>query len=139
MVKVKSLDHIHIYSSQPEESAKFYQDHFDANAFHRNTNVNGDTRIFLGLGGQVLVVGSFPVGLRPQNPPEAGDGAYTHGFGVAHFGLRVADVAAAVEALSNAGVRILAEVTREPSGLTYTYVEAPDGVVLELTQYESTQ
>jgi len=135
-VHVESLDHIHIYASDPEESAQFYQPRFEAKTVNRNTNTNGDTRIFLALGGQILVVGSFPKGLNPADPPDVGDGAFSHGFGVAHFGLRVADVAQAIAELSDAGVRILGEVVREPSGLTYAYVEAPDGVVLELTQYD---
>ena len=136
-VQVESLDHIHIYAAKPEESARFYRQHFEAKPVLRNTNANGDTRIFLALGGQILVIGSFPSGLTPAPPPEAGDGAYSHGFGVAHFGFRVADVRAATAELSASGVRVLGQPVREPSGLTYAYVAAPDGVVVELTQYES--
>ena len=133
-MKVESLDHIHIYAAEPEESARFYQHHFEAKPVLR---ANGDTRIFLALGGQLLVVGSFATGITPASPPEAGDGAYSHGFGVAHFGLRVVDVGAAIAELSTSGVRVLSQPVREPSGLTYAYVAAPDGVVVELTQYES--
>ncbi len=136
-MQVHSLDHLHIYAAEPEESARFYERHFQAKPLHRNTNVNGDARIFLSLGGQILVLGSFPNGLAPARPPEPGDGAYSHGFGVAHFGLRVEDVGAAVAELSASGVRILSQPVREPSGLTYAYVAAPDGVIVELTQYES--
>ncbi len=136
-MKVESLDHIHIYTAEPEKSARFYEQHFEAKPVHRNNNTHGDLRIFLALGGQILVVGSFPAGMTPAAPPEVGDGAYRHGFGVAHFGLRVADVIAAIDDLTTAGVRVLSEPIREPSGLTYAYVAAPDGVVVELTQYES--
>ena len=136
-MQVKSLDHIHIYAAEPEESARFYTQNFEATPIHRNTNANGETRIFLALGGQVLVLGSFPGGLAPAPPPEAGDGAYRHGFGVAHFGLRVADVDAAIAELSASGIRVLSQPVREPSGLTYAYIAAPDGVVVELTQYDS--
>jgi len=136
-MQVKSLDHIHVYAADPEESARFWARHFEAKPILRNTNVNGDTRIFLALGGQVLVLGSFPSGLSPTPPPEAADGAYRHGFGVAHFGLRVEDVFAAIAELSASGVQVLAKPKSEPSGLTYAYIAAPDGVVIELTQYES--
>jgi lactoylglutathione lyase len=136
-MQVESLDHIHIYATEPEESASFYQRHFEAKTVLRNTNANGDARIFLSLGGQILVLGSFPSGLTASAPPAAADGAYGHGFGVAHFGLRVADVRAAISELSAAGVRVLGQPVRETSGLTYAYVAAPDGVVVELTQYES--
>lgn len=134
---VESLDHIHIYAANPEESAKFYQHHFEAKQVHRNVNTNGDVRLFLALGGQIIVLGSFPAGMAPAPPPEAGDGAYPHGFGIAHFGLRVADLEASIDELSAAGVRVLSEVVHEPTGLSYSYAAAPDGVILELTQYES--
>jgi catechol 2,3-dioxygenase-like lactoylglutathione lyase family enzyme len=136
-LQVESLDHIHVYAAEPDESARFYEHHFEAKRVHRNTNAAGDARIFLALGGQILVIGGFPGGLTPAAPPEAGDGAYSHGFGVAHFGLRVADVVSATAELEAAGVRVLGEPVCEPSGLTYVYVAAPDGVVLELTQYGS--
>ena len=134
-MKVKTLDHIHIYAAEPEESARFYSDHFEAKEILRNTNTNGDTRIFLALGGQVLVLGNFPKGIEPASPPEAGDGAYRHGFGVAHFGLRVEDLRAALVEIATSGVRALSQVVEEPSGLRYAYIAAPDGVVVELTQY----
>ena len=136
-MQVESLDHIHIYAADPESSARFYMERFDAKPIVRNTNVNGDARIFLALGGQVLVLGSFPSGLSPSSPPEPGDGAYGHGFGVAHFGLRVADVKTALAELSSFDVPVLSQPVREQSGLTYAYIAAPDGVVVELTQYES--
>jgi catechol 2,3-dioxygenase-like lactoylglutathione lyase family enzyme len=136
-VHVESLDHIHIYAANPEESAEFYQHHFEAKQVHRNVNANGDVRLFLALGGQIIVVGSFPTGMAPAPPPDAGDGAYVHGFGIAHFGLRVADLEASIEELSASGIRALSEVVQEPTGLSYAYVAAPDGVILELTQYES--
>lgn len=133
---VKSLDHIHIYAADPESSARFYVDHFGAKPIVENTNNNGDTRLFLALGGQVVVIGSFPVGLTPKAAPEPGDGAYSHGFGIAHVGFRVESVEAAVAELSASGVQVLSQPVGEPSGLTYAYIAAPDGVVVELTQYE---
>jgi len=136
-MQIKSLDHIHIYAADPDSSAHFYIEHFEANPIARNTNVNGDARIFLALGGQILVLGAFPGGHAPAAPPEPGDGTYRHGFGVAHFGLRVDDVKAAVLELAEGDVPVLSRPVREPSGLTYAYIAAPDGVVVELTQYES--
>jgi lactoylglutathione lyase len=56
---------------------------------------------------------------------------------VAHFGLRVANVDAAIAELSASGVPILSRPVQERSGLTYAYIAAPDGVVVELTQYDS--
>lgn len=134
-MKIESLDHIHIYSGEPESSAAFYCRHFEAVEVTRNENVHGQERVFLSLGGQLLVIGPFPPGIEPADPPASGDGAYQHGFGVAHFGLRVFDVEKAARELAENGVTILSEPTREDSGLRYAYIAAPDGVVVELTQY----
>ena len=136
-MQVKSLDHIHIYSATPEASAAFYVQQFGAKEIVRNKNKNGDERIFLALGGQVLVLGDFPKGHVASPPSEAGDGAYRHGFGVAHFGLRVESVERGLEELAKSEVCVLGKLLREDSGLTYAYIAAPDGVVIELTQYES--
>ena len=132
---IESLDHIHVYGADPEASALFYIKHFDAIEMLRNENVHGQTRIFLSLGGVFLVLGPFPPGIEPSSPPEAGDGAYSLGFGVAHFGLKVADVEQAAAELRKAGVVLLGEPVHESTGLSYCYLAAPDGVVVELTQY----
>lgn len=134
-MKIETLDHIHIYSSDPEISASFYIEHFEASELFRNENVHGQTRIFLSLGTLFLVLGPFPPGITPSNPPTPGDGAYSNGFGIAHFGLKVKDVEAAAVELREAGISLLSDPVHEKSGLSYCYLAAPDGVVVELTQY----
>ncbi len=57
-------------------------------------------------------------------------------FAALKLGLRVADVEASLTELRAGGVRVLSQAVREPPGLTYAYVAAPDGVVIELTEYE---
>jgi len=136
-MKVKSLDHIHVYSDDPERSAEFYLRHFEAKTVTRNRNSKGDERIFLALGGQILVLGEFPDGHIASAPPEVGDGAYRHGFGVAHFGIRVESVERGVEEMKAADIQVLGELVREKTGLSYAYIEAPDGVIIELTEYGS--
>jgi lactoylglutathione lyase len=134
-MKIRSMDHIHVYCGDLESSVAFYTEHFEAQEVMRNQNVTDQTRVFLSLGEALLVLSPAPPGITPADPPAAGDGAYTHGFGVAHFGLRVDDVEAAVRELSDRGVEILGPTVSEPTGLTYAYFAAPDGVVIELTQY----
>jgi len=134
-IDVISLDHIHVYSAAPDDSATFYIDNFGAAVLKRDHNSEGDDRIFLAVGKQILVIGPFPSGITSSQPPDAGRGAFVHGFGVAHFGLRVADIEAAVTELRSHGVRVTTDVVREDSGLSYAYLAAPDGVMIELTQY----
>ena len=134
-MQVESLDHIHIYSRDPESSAAFYTEHFGAREVLRNQNVHDQTRIFLSLGGQLVVLGPFPPGLDARDPPAPADGAYAHGFGVAHFGLKVPDIEEAARELKERGIRMTTEATHEPGGLSYCYLAAPDGVIIELTSY----
>ncbi len=129
---VEALDHIHVYSLDPDASAEFYGRHFEAKVVERQDD--GPT-LLLALGGKILIFSPVPDGITRPDLPEFSDGSRTQGFGVAHIGLRVADVEAAVEHLAGAGVEILAEPVVAPD-ITYAYVGAPDGVVLELTQYE---
>jgi catechol 2,3-dioxygenase-like lactoylglutathione lyase family enzyme len=134
---VKSLDHIHIYAADPELSASFYAEHFGAKPIAKNINVNGDARLLLALGGQVVVIGGLPGGSAHTESPGPGDGTDPHGVGIAHFGLRVENLEVALAELSDSDVRLLSEPVREQSGLSYAYIAAPDGVVIELTQYDS--
>ena len=54
---------------------------------------------------------------------------------MAHLGLNVDDLDDRVRRLTAAGVEILTPPTQS-SGLRYAYIAAPDGVVLELTEYQ---
>ena len=129
---VEALDHIHIHSLDPDASGEFYVRHFEGTVVERQDE--GPT-VLLALGGKILIFSPVPEGVAPTTPPAFADGSRTPGCGVAHLGLRVADVKAAVDALGADGVEILAQPVVTPA-LTYAYVGAPDGIVLELTQYE---
>ncbi len=131
---VRRLDHIHVYSRNPEASAQFYETCLGAERIGSTRTSRGGTMHFLRLGGLALVLAPYPPGTEPGTPGEYIDGAYQHSFGVAHFGLEVDDVAAAVDLLRMRGVRVLDEV-RENAELRFAYVGAPDGVIVELLQY----
>ncbi len=136
-MKVSSFDHVHVYAADPERTLAFYGRHFGAERLGRLGNATGGVNHLMLLGGQLLVVSAFPEGLEPRPAPPAGDGALSSGFGVAHLGINVDDVAGALAELEAAGVPVLARPKR--SGLLdYAYVQAPDGVVLELTAYRIT-
>lgn len=87
------------------------------------------------LGGQVLAIAAFPEGLEAKPHPEVGDGATRAGFGVAHLGLNVDDLPGWVRRLEDAGVHVHS-APREAGLLQYVYFTAPDGVIVELTQYD---
>ena len=136
-MKVSSFDHVHVYAADPDHTLGFYTRHFGAERLGRLENATGGVNHLLLLGGQLLVVSAFPPGLEPRPAAPAGDGALEHGFGVAHLGINVDDVDAAIGELESAGVPVLAR-TKRSGLLCYAYVQAPDGVVLELTAYRVT-
>lgn len=129
---VEALDHIHVYSLDPDASAAFFERHFEATVVERQED--GPT-LLVALGGKILIFSPVPDGIPRKEPPGFSCGSRTHGCGVAHIGLRVRDVKAAVHELEGNGVEILAQPVVAPD-ITFAYIGAPDGVVLELTQYE---
>jgi len=85
------------------------------------------------LGGQLLVISEFPPGMGPAEPPEVGNGALRAGFGVAHFGVQTTDLDGVLARLRDAGAHVHADARRTGS-VRYAYVNAPDGVVIELVE-----
>jgi catechol 2,3-dioxygenase-like lactoylglutathione lyase family enzyme len=136
-MNVQAFDHVHVYAADPERTIRFYEGHFGAERLGTLRNAIGDANTFVLLGGQLLVIGGFPPGMSAAPPAPAADGARANGFGVAHIGINVDDVDAAVRELEDAGVRVLSPV-KQGGIVRYAYVEAPDGVVLELTAYRVT-
>jgi catechol 2,3-dioxygenase-like lactoylglutathione lyase family enzyme len=131
---IQAFDHLHVYAADPDASIAFYRDVLDAEVLGSIGTRDGRRNNFILLGGQVIVVAAFPPGLEPRDVPEVGDGATRTGYGVAHLGINVDDVQAWARRLRAAGV----DVHGEPVGhgpLRYVYFTAPDGVIIELTQY----
>ena len=134
-MRVAAFDHVHIYAADPASTLAFYRRHFGAEHLGDLPNAQGGVNQFLLIGGQRVVVGAFPPGLAPAAPPPVGDGAHAAGFGIAHVGINVDDVDAAVRELEAAGVPVLSPV-RGGGLVRYAYIQAPDGVIIELTAYQ---
>jgi len=133
-MKIESFDHIHIYSKEPEESAKFYIQFFGSERLYQKAGAGG-LRVFLSLGGQIIVIGPFPSDRAAVISDDLVEDPHQHQIGLDHFGIRVKDLAAAVEELRKQRVKILAEPVSGSSGISYAFIAAPDGVIIELTQY----
>jgi len=133
-MKVHRLDHIHIYSSEPDASRLFFVDVFEAAELGSASGSDGGVRYFLRLGGLTLVVAPYPAGVDPVLPKTYRDGIFRHGYGIGHFGLHVENVDEAVETVRQRGARILAE-PREFAGARFAYIGAPDGVIVELLEH----
>ncbi len=133
-MKIESFDHIHIYSKEPEKAAKFYMQFFGGEELYKKEGAGG-MRIFLSLGGQVIVIGPLPSDRAVSNHEDLDENPHQHKIGLDHFGISVKDLSAAVEELREQRVQILAEPVKGSSGISYAFIAAPDGVIIELTQY----
>lgn len=130
---VLGFDHLHIYCTDTSTTARFFTDHFGGKLTGESDNIHGQARLFIDLAGILLALSPFPPGTHAPPPATSVEGGTGSG-GIAHFGIRVRAVTAAVEALEAAGVVILTRPTSD-SLLAYAYISAPDGVVIELTEY----
>jgi hypothetical protein len=59
---VEALDHIHVYSLDPDASAEFYERHFEGTVVERQDD--GPT-VLLALGGKILIFSLVPDGITP--------------------------------------------------------------------------
>ena len=134
-MKIHRLDHIHIYCRDPEDSVRFYSGVFGADTIGNARTSRGGTMHFVRLGGLALVLAPYPPGIEPGPTTAYYDGTYQRGFGVAHFGLHVDQLGDAVESVRRLGGNVLSE-PKEHAGLRFAYVGAPDGVIIELLEYE---
>lgn len=136
-MQVKSIDHIHIYSLDTAASQSFWEKHFGAKKVFETKNAHHQGVYIFQVGNQGIAFSEYPPGMAPNHPVSVGEKTGREGMGpagVMHLGINVVDVHAAVTELKEAGVT----VHTEPAvayGTTFAYVEAPDGVLIELTQY----
>ena len=122
-----SFHHVHIRSTTPRESARWYVDRLGARLV-REFEIRGAPSYELDLWGQrVYVTGEGP---GESLPP----GSSARHLGLEHIGLQVEDVRGLVEELRSRGVKILDEPSTSPNGTTIAFIEAPDNVRIEILQ-----
>ena len=110
------------------QAGHFYTTMFDADT-EESRGANGLPRCNMRLGDQTILISTVDasVSLQANGPHSC--------LGLDHIGLRVEDVETAVRDLESKG----AEITMRPrsNGLaTIAFVQAPDGVSVELISYE---
>ncbi len=126
------FDHIHLRSSDPETTARFFETMFNAevtrSVYPPGTLYPGQPRISFRLGGQKILI-------APQHPDDPMTPAPRFPYyGVEHIGLTVDDVDAAVAELRAKGAEIaIGPLTRDP-GTRLAFIRGPDAVMVELVQ-----
>ncbi len=129
---VFKYDHVHLRSPDPEATAQFYENMFGAEVsrspYPAGTRFAGQPRITMRLGGTSFFVA--PADPRTPNgePPKA-----PH-FGLEHIGLAVENLDAAADELRRKGAHFTMEPVTFTPGTKIAFVQAPQGVLVELIQ-----
>ncbi|GJE11738.1 MULTISPECIES: VOC family protein [Methylobacterium] len=118
-------DHLHLRSRDAVKAAGFYVETFGAREVKR---VGDDPvqRVVLDLGGLTMFIEQAPDEIAPATP--------TPCLGIEHFGLRVADIEAAMADLTARGVPVKTGITARGPGLRIAFVEGPDGALIEILE-----
>ncbi len=113
------FDHIHLYTTDAEATAAWYEKMFGAVV--RRTPVDGKTRIDMNVGGAEIFLLPVKQAAMGQNSLD-------------HFGFLVDNVDAAIEELRAKGAKVTMEPNTIRPGTRISFVESPEGVRIEVLQ-----
>ena len=122
-------DHVHLVSSDPNSSARFYERAFNARRVADGKYPDGGLRVELAIEGTRVLIRS------PRSAKQSVDDNPRERHGLEHFGLRVDNIEAAVADLKAKGIDIFDGIrTAVPSGSKVAFLMAPDNVTIEILQ-----
>ncbi len=121
-------DHIHLFSPDPLEAAKFYERMFNAKVVNTAKLSGGRTSVELSINGMTIII------VNPQAPPEPASTPPGTGYGLMHFGLKTDNIEAAVADLKAKGVKFRDEIREVRPGFKICFLWAPDNVLIELLE-----
>jgi len=132
MMTVFKYDHVHLRSPDPEATAQFYEKMFGAEVSHglypAGTPFAGQPRITMKLGGTSFYIAPTDPRTANGDPPKA-----PH-FGLEHIGLMVENLDVAAAELKGKGAHFTMEPVTFIPGTKIAFVQAPQGVLVELIQ-----
>ncbi len=131
-------DHIHLISRDPAAAVEWYKEMLGGEVARVQDDLRGAPQFDVRVGGRTVVIR----GVRPGEDPAAPrpiqhfTGYSSHNArGIDHFGLTYrGDLRAFCAALKRKGVTMAVEPWEFKPGLVLCYIEAPDGVSIELIQ-----
>ena len=125
-----AINHVHIRSANPHQSADWYVKHFEAKIVSEREVMPGTITIGMEVGGPVRL----NISAKPEGSSDERAVAELNRLGLEHFGFDVADLEAELDRLSGAGIRIVLPLTEVVGGTRLAYIEGPDDVLIELVQ-----
>jgi catechol 2,3-dioxygenase-like lactoylglutathione lyase family enzyme len=131
------FDHVHIISETPHDSAQWYVEKLGA-SITADTVSRGAPQIFVSLGGANILIRGKRAGEVPASRGDFTDYSDFSSFnqwGTDHFGfLYEGDLAAYCAELTASGVGFSVPLKEGVGGMKLCFIEAPDGVSIELMQ-----
>jgi catechol 2,3-dioxygenase-like lactoylglutathione lyase family enzyme len=115
------LHHVHIFASNIEATIEWWSGHLGAKVFF-DANLAGARNVF-------LAVGTGRLHVYDQAPKDGGRGA------IHHLGIKVADLRGVWQRLQAEGVTSQHGL-REQDSWRYVMIAAPDGILLELCEFD---
>ena len=115
------LHHVHIFASNIEATIEWWSRHLGAKVLC-DANLAGARNVF-------LAVGTGRLHIYDQAPKDRGRGA------IHHIGIKVADLRGVWRRLQAEGLTSRHEL-REQDGWRYVMIAAPDGILLELFEFD---
>ena len=120
-----AFDHVHLVAKDPQAAADWYVDKLGGKIV-RSLNVKGAPQIYVSFGGFIVIV-------RGQRPAELAQEKPGLQWGVDHFGVRVnGDFDSFCEGLRKKGVTFSLDPTDFNPATRIAFIDAPDGVSVEL-------
>ena len=118
--------HIHLASPDPQKTARFYEDMFNAEIANTRELPAGRVTVELNLGGSMVLI--------MQRPAETEAAPSAASSGLDHFGLRTDDMETTVSNLKGKGVEFRGEITELGPRMKIAFFWAPDNVLIELVE-----
>ena len=120
-----AFDHVHLVARNPQAAAAWYVDKLGGRIV-RSLDVKGAPQIYVSFGGFIVIV-------RGERPAESAEQKPGLQWGVDHFGVRVKDdFDGFCEGLRKKGVTFSLNPTDFNSTTRIAFIDAPDGVSVEL-------
>lgn len=121
-----TFDHVHLVSKDPRAAAAWYVDKLGGE-IKRDGMVKGAPQVYVEIGGGAMII------VRGERPGESTGSKPGLEWGVDHFGVQVkGDFAAFCAGLKAKGVEFSVEPTDFNPTTQLAFINAPDGVSVEL-------
>ena len=119
------FDHVHLVAQDPRAAAEWYVDKLGGKIL-RSIEMKGAPQVYISFGDAMILI-------RGQRPEEKAGGKPGLEWGLDHFGLRVrGDFDGFCAGLRSKGVAFSMEPTDINPTTRIAFIEAPDGVSIEL-------